>query len=95
MDPHSEADTRSEEIHKRTAHPDGWRYGVRMLWAEDPPKLPNNSYSATAQLLSLEKRSSRDPDLEGRYAETVSQDIEKGYVVEIAKGVPSLTQGKE
>ncbi len=66
-----------------------------MLWAEDPPKLPNNFYSAKAQLLSLEKRLSKDPDLRGRYAETVSQDIEKGYVVEVAKGVPSLMHGKE
>ena len=54
-----------------------------MLWADDNIQLPNNYFSSLIQLKSLEKRLSRDTTLKENYAKTISEDLEKGYVIPI------------
>ena len=58
----------------------GERYIVPMLWIDSNVSLPNNYYSSLAQ---LERRLSKDPELRERYAETIREDIRKGYVVTV------------
>ena len=51
-----------------------------MLWADDNTQLPNNYFSSLVQLKSLEKRLSRDTSLKETYANTIREDLEKGYL---------------
>ena len=51
-----------------------------MLWSDKDLKLPNNYYSAFAQLKSLEKRLERDSELKKFYGKTIQDDLEKGYI---------------
>ena len=55
-----------------------------MLWADDNIQLPNNYFSTLVQLKSFKKRLSRDTTLKENYAKTISEDLEKGYVIPIA-----------
>ena len=50
-----------------------------MLWKTDNPKLPMNRELAEIRFVSLEKRLERNPVLEKRYKETITQYILKGY----------------
>ena len=50
-----------------------------MLWKTDNPKLPMNRELAEIRFVSLEKRLERNPVLEKRYKETITQHILKGY----------------
>ena len=45
--------------------------------------LPNKYFSSLAQLKSLERRLYKDPSLREKYAETISDDIQKGYVITV------------
>ena len=54
-----------------------------MLWADDNIQLPNNYFSSLAQLKSLEKRLSRDTSLKKSYANTIREDLEKGYLIRV------------
>ena len=54
-----------------------------MLWIDSNVSLPNNYYSSLAQFKTLERRLSKDPKLRERYAETIREDIRKGYVVTV------------
>ena len=50
-----------------------------MLWIDSKISLPNNFYSSLAQFKTLERRSSKDPELRTIYADTVREDMRKGY----------------
>ena len=83
VDPRSAADARAQDIHETTTFHNGQKYDVGMLWADDNIQLPNNYYSSLVQLKSLKKRLSRDKTLKENYAKTISEDLEKGYVIPI------------
>ena len=57
--------------------------------------LPNNYYSSLAQFKSLERRLSKDPELRERYAETIREDIRKGYVVTVEPHDPRKRSDRE
>ena len=79
VDPRSAADARVLEILEATTFHNGQKYDVGMLWADDNIQLPNNYFSSLVQLKSLEKRLSRDTSLKENYANTIREDLEKGY----------------
>ena len=54
-----------------------------MLSADDNFQLPNSYFSSLVQLMSLKKRLSRDTALKENYAKNISEDLEKGYVIQI------------
>ena len=83
VDPRSAADARAQEILETTTFHNGQRYDVGMLWADDSVQLPNNYFSSLVQLKSLEKRLSRDTSLKENYANTIREDLEKGYLVTV------------
>ena len=83
IDPRSAADARAQEIIETTTFHNGQRYDVGMLWADDNIQLPNNYFSSLVQLKSLEKRLSRDTSLKKNYANTIREDLEKGYLTTV------------
>ena len=83
VDPRSAGDARAQEILETTTFHNGQRYVVGMLWADDNIQLPNNYFSSLVQLKSLEKRLSRDTSLKETYANTIREDLEKGYLITV------------
>ena len=57
-------------------------YVSGLLWREDS-SLPNNHDMAERRLKSLEKKFKNDPEIKERYAKSIQDDIEKGYVRKI------------
>ena len=82
-DPRSAADARAQEILETTTFHNGQRYDVGMLCADDNIQLPNNYFSSLVQLKSLEKQLSRDTSLKNTYANTIREDLEKGYLITV------------
>ena len=80
VDSKSQADARAMDILESTTFCDGVRYHVGMLWADSHSTLPNNYCASLAQLKSLEKRLKNDPSLNERYAKTITDDLDKGYI---------------
>ena len=72
----------SSILNSETVH-NGERYIVPMLWIDSNVSLPNNYYSSLAQFKTLERRLSKYPELRERYADTIREDIRKGYVVTV------------
>ena len=66
-----------------------------MLWIDSNVSLPNNYYSSLAQFKSLERRLSKDTELRERYAETIREDIRKGYVVTVEPHDPRKRSDRE
>ena len=66
-----------------------------MLWIDSNVSLPNNYYSSLVQFETLERRLSKDPELRERYAETIRQDIRKGYVVTVEPHDPRKRSDRE
>ena len=85
VDPRSAADARASKILQETTYHDGCRYQVGMLWADDESSLPNNYFSALVQLKSLERRLEKTPELKASYAQTIKDDFDKGYIVQVDK----------
>ena len=83
VDPRSAADARAQEILKTTTFHNGQWYDIGMLWADENIQLPNNYFSSLVQLKSLKKRLSRDTSLKETYANTVREDLEKGYLITV------------
>ena len=83
VDPRTAADARAQEKLESTTFHNGQRYDVGMLWADDNVQLPNSYFSSLVQLKSLEKRLSRDTSLKETYANTIREDLEKGYLITV------------
>ena len=66
-----------------------------MLWIDSNVSLPNNYYSSLAQLKTLERRLSKDPELRDRYADTCREDIRKGYIVTVEPHDPRKRSDRE
>ena len=67
-------------------------YEIGMLWKRNS-QLTNNRWLATKQLHSLVNRLRRDPQMHAKYQETITTDIDKGYVVEVNPDDDSTDQG--
>ena len=85
VDLRTASDARASEILLETTYHDGCRYQVGMLWADDESSLPNNYFSALVQLKSLERRLEKTPELKAIYAQTIKDDFDKGYIVQVEK----------
>ena len=94
-DPRSASDKRANKILETTTIHDGERYSVGMLWVEDDVALPNNYYSSLVQLKSLEKRLAKDESLKERYAATIKEDLDKGYVIKTPSSVSNYRSLRE
>ena len=88
-DKHALSFLNSETVHN------GERYIAPMLWIDSNVSLPNNYYSSLAQFKTLERRLSKDPELRERYAETIREDIRKGYVVTVEPHDPRKRSDRE
>ena len=77
VDARSSDDKRPYKILEASTKHDGDRYAVGMLWAEDHSQLPNNYYSALAQLKSMEKRLDKDTNLRALYAKKIKKSLTK------------------
>ena len=85
VDLRTASDARASKILQETTYHDGCRYQVGMLWADDESSLPNNYFSALVQLKSLERRLEKTPELKPFYAQTIKDDFDKGYIVQVEK----------
>ena len=83
VDARSAADNRALSLLKNDTFHDGERYIVPMLWNDKEITLPNNYFSSLIQLKYLERRLDKDPSLREKYAETIREDIQKGYVITV------------
>ena len=83
VDPRSAADARANKIFVTTTLHYGQKYDVGMLWADHNFQLPNNYFSSMVQLKSLEKRLLRDTTIKYKYAKTIDEDLQKGYVITV------------
>ena len=88
-DKHALSILNSETVHN------GERYIVPMLWIDSIVSLPNKYYSSLAQFKTLEKRLNQYPELRERYADTVREDIRKGYVVTVEPHDPRKRSNRE
>ena len=73
----------------------GERYKVGMLWSVPEPNLSNNYSSALGQLLSLERRFQRDPNLKTLDQQSIDTDVEKRFVKILDQSEVKGTFGKE
>ena len=85
VDTRSAADARASKLLQETTYHDGCRYQVGLLWADDESSLPNNYFSALVQLKFLERRFEKTPELKASYAQTIKDDFDKGYIVQVDK----------
>ena len=85
VDSRSAADARAMKILEETTFNDGCRYQVGKIWADEESTLPNNYFSALVQMMSLERRLGKDPQLKESYNKTIHEDFEKGYIVQVDK----------
>ena len=88
-DKHALSILNSETVHN------GEKYIVPMLWIDSNVTLPNNYYSSLAQFKTFERRLSKDPELRERYADTIREDIRKGYVVTVEPHDPRKRFNRE
>ena len=54
-----------------------------MLWSDSGISLPNINYFSVAQLNSLNRRFYMDPTVRKKYAVTIRNDLQKGYVITV------------
>ena len=95
VDARSAADKHALSIlNSETVH-NGERYIVPMLSINSNVSLANNYYSSLTQLKTLERRLSKDPELRERYADTIKEDVRKGYVVTLESHDPRKRSDQE
>ena len=51
-----------------------------LLWREEDPSLPNNYEMGKKRLQSLEKKFKNNTGIKKKYAKSIKEDIQKGYV---------------
>ena len=85
VDLRSAADAKASKILQETTYHDGCRYQVGMLWADEESSLPNNYFLSLVQLKSLERRLEKTPELKASYAQTIEDDFDKYYIVQVDK----------
>ena len=60
-------------------------YVSGLLCREEEPSQPNNYDMAKRRLKSLEKKFENNPEMRDRYAKSIQDDVEKGYVKRVSK----------
>ena len=60
-------------------------YVSGLLWREEDPHLPNNFNMAKQRLKSLEKKFENNPEIRERYAQSIQDDVQKGYVKKLSE----------
>ena len=60
-------------------------YVSGLLWREEEPSLPNNYEMAKKRLQTLEKKFESCPEVRERYAKSIQDDTEKGYVNKLSE----------
>ena len=70
-----------EQTSKKLEGEDAYVSG--LLWREEDPSIPNN-YDMTVQSWE-EKKFENDPEIKERYAKSIQDDIEKGYVRKLSE----------
>ena len=60
-------------------------YVSGLLWREEHPTLPNNYDIAERLLTPLEKKFEYNPEMKQKYAESIRDDVEKGYVKKLSE----------
>ena len=60
-------------------------YVSGLLWREEHPTLPNSYDMAERRLKSLEKKFENNPEVKEKYAESIRDDVEKGYVKKLSE----------
>lgn len=60
-------------------------YVSGLLWREEYPSLPNNYDMVKRRLQSLEKKFENNPEIRERYANSIKDDIEKGYIKKLSE----------
>ena len=83
VDLRTASDARASKILQETTYHDGCRYQVGMLWADGESSLPKNYFSALVQLKSLKRRLEKTPELKAIYAQTIKDEYDKGYIVQV------------
>ena len=74
----------------------GERYIVPILWIDRNVSLHKKKYySSLAHVKTLERRLSKDLELRERYADTLREDIRKGYVVTVEQHDPRKRSDRE
>ena len=63
----------------------GDAYESGLLWREEHPSLPNNYDMARKRLKSSEKKFENNPEIRERYAKSIQDDVEKGYVKKLSE----------
>ena len=95
VDARSAADKRALSVLQNDTFHDGERYIVPVLSNDKESTLPNNYFSSIAQLKSLERRLDKDPSLREKQAETIREDIQKGYVITVKAHDPKSGADRE
>ena len=80
VDPRSKSDKKALETLEKTCIFTGKRYCVGSLWYPGAKPLANNFSLAKNQLLSLERRLCKNPELEVGYVKSLEDDNANGYV---------------
>jgi len=60
-------------------------YVSGLQWRDEEPSLPTNYDMAKRRLTSLEKKLKNNPEMRDRYAKSIQDDVEKGYVKRLTK----------
>ena len=95
VDARSAADKRALSVLKNDTFHDDERYIVPMLWNDKESSLPNNLFFLLSSIKVLEKRLDKDPSLREKYAETIREDIQKGYVITVKAHDPKSRADRE
>ena len=91
---HSKYERRAIKTLEQTTRFTAEKYEVGLLRREEEVKLPNNFYSAMAQLKSLERSLQKDDLLRKRYQESIDTDVNAGYVRRVEKFELNETRDK-
>ncbi|XP_058816083.1 uncharacterized protein LOC131679388 [Topomyia yanbarensis] len=79
MLPESVDDRRARKILEETTVWVGDRYETGLLWKKDHPELPDSYPMAVKRMQNLEKKLSKNPELQRNVSQQINQYLEKGY----------------
>ena len=83
----SDVDIEALQILEKTCRHNSERFEIGLPWKTDV-HLPNNYYAALKGVRSLEKRSTRNPELKKNFDETLTSYLEKQYVKPVVNQNP-------
>ena len=87
VDSCSASDARGQKIVEDITYHDRCRYQVGMLWTNKKGSLPSNYFPLLVQLECLERHLDKCSDLRISDAQTITNELDKGYIVNVDKKV--------